>query len=191
MGRIFTRPSSLCVHAPCTDTPRTQLRGLDVGGIFLGLESYARSRHAFRCVTAGQHQLPYRPRTRQKEKDRKYLHRSEHALRCAPAGIGHVARGTARVKVSFAKLRSLARSKRGIKRVKKRGALVKCTMRAERAEKPRAAFLLAHSGRVVGISVALPRRLSRGNYTHARADILSRAILVYELDCYIVPLEQN
>ena len=72
------------MRAPCTDTPRTQLRGLDVGGIFLDLESYGRS---------------YRRRTRQKEKDRKYLYRSEHALRCAPAGIRHVARETARVRV--------------------------------------------------------------------------------------------
>ena len=58
-------------------------------------------------------------------------------------------------------------------------------MCAERAEKPRAA-LLTHLCGVVGMPVALPRRFSRGNYTYARADILSRAILVYELDCYTV-----
>ena len=61
-------------------------------------------------------------------------------------------------------------------------------MRAKHAEKPRAAPLLTQLCVVVGMPVALSSRLSRGNYTHARADILSRTILVYELDWYTISL---
>ena len=33
-GKEVPRASSLCVRAPCTDTPRTLLRGLDIEGYF-------------------------------------------------------------------------------------------------------------------------------------------------------------
>ena len=34
-GRTSARASSLCVRAPCTDTPRTRSHGLDLGRIFV------------------------------------------------------------------------------------------------------------------------------------------------------------
>ena len=96
-------PASFAVvrACACTDTPRAQLRGLEVRRIFIYWEWYARSQHALRCVTAGQHPLPKRPQTQQKDTEGIRLHRSDRALRCAPAGIRRVGRRAARVRVPF------------------------------------------------------------------------------------------
>ena len=65
------------------------------------LECYARSQHALRCVTAGQHPLPNWPQTQHEDTEGIRLHRSERVLRCAPAGIRRVGRRAARVRVPF------------------------------------------------------------------------------------------